>query len=451
MEQIKQVRLGDVVKHRKKFITIDDTLEYKRCRVQLYAQGIVLRDTVKGTAIRTKQQQVCQLNDFVVAEMDAKFGGYGIIKTNLEGAIVSSHYFLFEIDTDHLLPEYLEFLSKTDVLQSQIKATGSTNYAAIRPYHVLEIEIPLPDLDTQKSIVSRLRELQALHAQANATLTRLQTDVKRLRQSILQQAIQGKLVDNTLPPGEKTGAELLADIRAEKERRAREQGKKPDKPLPPVTEEEMPFELPEGWVWCRLGELTLFSEAGKSMLCKERSVENGEWGIIKMSAISSGIFLENENKFYRTAAPQDLTSKIEIGDFLITRASGSADLVAKSLVVKAMTKNLLLNDKTIRYKISNLVNHDFVNFWNNSAGAREYYAKATGAKSTTMKNVTRPQINNLPTPLPPRVIQDQILQAMEGRLSYCLKSVEKLDKLEAAFTRLWQSEMQQIFKFENAS
>jgi type I restriction enzyme S subunit len=92
------VSLGRVLKHRSEFVTIDDTQTYKRCRVQLHAQGIVLRDKLEGAAIKTKSQQICRTGELLVAEIDAKLGGFGIVPPALEGAIVSSHYFLFEID-----------------------------------------------------------------------------------------------------------------------------------------------------------------------------------------------------------------------------------------------------------------------------------------------------------------------------------------------------------------
>lgn len=147
------VELSTVLTQRKEYITIDDNKEYKRCRVQTRAQGVILRDIILGKEIRTKKQQPCKTNDFLVAEIDAKVGGYGIVPDYLEHAIVSGHYFLFEIDKSKLLPEFLSILVKCNNFFKQIKATGSTNYAAIRPYHVLEYLIPLPSLSEQNSIV----------------------------------------------------------------------------------------------------------------------------------------------------------------------------------------------------------------------------------------------------------------------------------------------------------
>ncbi len=168
-----KVRLEEVLTHRKEFVTIDDLQAYKRPRVQLHAQGIVLRNEVPGALIKTKKQQVCRAGEFLVAEIDAKVGGFGIVPSSLDGSIVSSHYFLFVIDESKLNRSFLDFFIRTPAFREQVAAQGSTNYAAIRPAHVLGYEITLPPLTEQRRIVARIETLAAKIAEA-----------RRLRQSI---------------------------------------------------------------------------------------------------------------------------------------------------------------------------------------------------------------------------------------------------------------------------
>jgi type I restriction enzyme, S subunit len=153
------VRLGEVVRHRNEFIAIDDLTRYRRPRVQLHAQGIVLRDEVVGALIKTKRQQVCRSGEFLVAEIDAKVGGYGIVPVELEGSIVSSHYFLFVLDESTLDRRFLDYFIRTPAFHEQVAAQGSTNYAAIRPAHVLDYRIPLLPLEEQRRIVALIEEL----------------------------------------------------------------------------------------------------------------------------------------------------------------------------------------------------------------------------------------------------------------------------------------------------
>lgn len=156
-----KVKLGEVLRHRKEFITIDDLTTYRRPRVQLHVQGIVQRDEVPGALIKTKMQQVCRAGEFLVAEIDAKVGGFGIVPESLDGSIVSSHYFLFIVDESKLDRRFLDFFIRTPAFREQVAAQGSTNYAAIRPAHVLGYEMPLPPLAQQRRVVARIEELAA--------------------------------------------------------------------------------------------------------------------------------------------------------------------------------------------------------------------------------------------------------------------------------------------------
>ncbi len=157
----RSVALGEVVNHRKEFIVISDLETYRRPRVQLHAQGIVLRDVVAGALIKTKKQQVARAGEFLVAEIDAKVGGFGIVPADLDGSVVSSHYFLFDHNPDRIDNRFLGWFIKTPTFRRQIEAQGSTNYAAIRPTDVVGYVIPLPPLDEQRRIVARIDELAA--------------------------------------------------------------------------------------------------------------------------------------------------------------------------------------------------------------------------------------------------------------------------------------------------
>jgi type I restriction enzyme S subunit len=168
--------LGKVIQQRRDFIFIDDFTEYKRCRVQLHAQGIVLRDTVSGAEIKTKNQQICKAGDFLVAEIDAKVGGFGIVPDDLDRAIVSSHYFLFEVDEGKLNRRFLDYFIRTPAFGDQVTAQGSTNYAAIRPNDVLGYEVPLPPLPEQQRVLARIEELAAKINEARGLRQKVQTE-----------------------------------------------------------------------------------------------------------------------------------------------------------------------------------------------------------------------------------------------------------------------------------
>jgi type I restriction enzyme, S subunit len=165
-----------LIRHRKEFTRIEDDASYKLCRVQWYGQGVILRSTVLGIDIKTKAQQVCRAGDFLVAEIDAKEGGFGVIPPDLSGAIVSGHYFLFDVDRSRLDTGYLSHYVKTPLFRDQVKAQGSTNYSAIRPSDVLMYTIPLPQIEQQRCVVEQLSAVSGRH-----------TTILRLRQESQEQ------------------------------------------------------------------------------------------------------------------------------------------------------------------------------------------------------------------------------------------------------------------------
>ena len=186
-----QVPLGEVIRHRKEFIEIKPDESYARCRVQTAARGIVLRDNITGAEIKTKRQQVCRAGEFLVAEIDAKVGGYGIVPDSLEGAIVSSHYFLYELDEKRILQDYLSWYSKTEHFFGQVNARGSTNFAAIRPSNVLDYQIPIPSLDEQRRIVARLDRIAELIEKRRQAIAASEADLQALLSKAFERAIHG--------------------------------------------------------------------------------------------------------------------------------------------------------------------------------------------------------------------------------------------------------------------
>ena len=98
------MELRELLTYVKDFFTIEDDKEYRLVTVKLHGKGIVAREALRGSQIKTKQQQVIRENQFLVAEIDAKVGAFGVVPKEFDGAIVSGHYFLYNIDTETVRP-----------------------------------------------------------------------------------------------------------------------------------------------------------------------------------------------------------------------------------------------------------------------------------------------------------------------------------------------------------
>ena len=119
---------------------------------------------------------------------------------------------------------------------------------------IAQIEIPVPPIEAQIEFVKQYSILEDKSNDLSTELTHQLGLVKQLRQAFLREAMQGRLVPQD--PHDEPASVLLAKIKAEKEQMIREGKIKKQKPLPPITEEELPFQIPENWVWCQLGEIS---------------------------------------------------------------------------------------------------------------------------------------------------------------------------------------------------
>lgn len=256
------------------------------------------------------------------------------------------------------------------------------------------------------------------------TLFTTEASIDTLKQTILQLAVMGKLVPQD--PNDEPASELLKRIAQEKAQLVKDGKIKKQKPLPPISDEEKPFDLPSGWEWCRLGELALKSEAGWSPQCENTPRSGEQWGVLKISAVTWGEYQPEENK----ALPAHLSPREEFevkeNDFLISRAN-TAELVARSVVVPEKTPgNLMLSDKIIRFEFSSLVSAHYISLVNNSIFSREYYKEVAGGTSSSMKNVSRNQVSELLIGLPGYNEQLKIVENIAKYIQICEALTSKI-------------------------
>ena len=333
-------------------------------------------------------------------------------------------------------------------------AIGST-VKHLRVGDVEELIIPLPPLAEQRRIVARIDELMArcdelealraareqkrvdvhtaalnalLGAQEPAAfaeawkflahhfgdLHSVPRNVAELRKAVLQLAVMGKLVEQD--PNDPPTSELLREIQEEKNRLIVAGKIRAPKPLLPVTPEEMPYPVPAGWEWVRLGDLALSSDSGWSPQCLPQAREGEAWGVLKVSAVSWGEFRPAENKALPDGLEIRPEAEVKPGDFLISRAN-TEELVARSVIVNETPAHLMLSDKIVRFVLSDLINKRFVNICNGASYARFYYASNASGTSSSMKNVGREVMSNLPLPLPPLPEQRRIVAKIDQLLS----------------------------------
>ncbi|GIV30465.1 MAG: hypothetical protein KatS3mg028_1531 [Bacteroidia bacterium] len=253
----KKIKLGDVLI--KKNLRLKDVPELKDPLVL----GVTNTDGVVKSKVEAGQKiedyYVIEKGDFVYNPYRINVGSIGI--SDLDG-ITSLAYVVFNVDETRLNKYLLFKLLKSDFGIKEIIRNGRGSVRnALRFEDLAKIELTLPSIEEQNAFVESFKQkevkLELLKNHYSFQLTQLDN----LNQAILQEAVQGKLVPQD--PKDEPASELLKRIKAERQKSLPAGAKRrQEKPLPPIKPEEIPFEIPSTWVWCRLGEIAESTSGG---------------------------------------------------------------------------------------------------------------------------------------------------------------------------------------------
>lgn len=205
---------------------------------------------------------------------------------------------------------YYVLVGLKDILVSKGKGMAQMN---INQTILKNTPIPLPPLAEQERIVAKIEELMPLveeYGKAEEQLTKLNAEFPdKLRKSILQQAVQGKLTERD--PADEPASELLKRIKKEKEALMKSGKIKKEKPLPEITEDEKPFDIPDTWEWSNINSLFWVTKlAGfeyTKFFTKETISPDNEVHIVRAQHVKMNRFIENDNE----AIPIDLSLQLE--------------------------------------------------------------------------------------------------------------------------------------------
>ncbi len=238
---------------------------------------------------------------------------------------------------------------------------------------------------------------------------------QELKNSILKLAIQGKLVEQR--PEEGMAEELFARIQEEKHRLVKEKKIKKEKPLPEITEEEKPFDIPSSWRWVRLGNIG-FTHIGLTYSPKNISKE----GIIVLRSSN----IQNDNMDYQDIVRVNMNipenKMCHVGDILICVRNGSKRLVGKAAIVDREGMSFGAFMAIFRSQCNEYILQVI-----NSLYFRNSLLGDTG--TTTINQITQNMLKNVLIPLPPLAEQKRIVAKIEELLPY-------FDRYEQAWSEL---------------
>ena len=237
------------------------------------------------------------------------------------------------------------------------------------------------------------------------TLFTTEASIDALKQTILQLAVMGKLVPQD--PNDEPASELLKRIAQEKAQLVKDGKMKKQKPLPPISDEEKPFELPEGWEWVKLGNILHDIKYGTSQKCDYNiagypvlRIPNIVKGIIDLTDIKYGVLTDSELK--------DLT--LNKNDLLFIRSNGSTNIVGQSTLVQHDLKDHAYAGYIIRVRLHNeYINARYINMVMKSNLIREQI-EGPIRTTTGVKNINSNELMGLLVPLPSKNEQGVIIK-----------------------------------------
>ena len=271
------------------------------------------------------------------------------------------------------------------------------------------IWLPLPPHAEQERIVAKIEELMPYIDRYEQAWNRLEDFNKRfpddMKKSILQLAIQGKLVEQR--PEEGTAEELYQQIQEEKQQLIRTGKIKNEKPLPEITKDEIPFDIPESWKWVRLG-IVGYTNIGLTYSPKDVTTDGTI--VLRASNIQDGKMDYVDIVKVKMKIPEN--KMCHKGDILICVRNGSKRLVGKSAIVDNDNMSFGAFMAIFRSPFNEYIFQVI-----NSAYFRNSLLGDTG--TTTINQITQDMIKNVLIPLPPTAEQRRIVAELVKILPLC--------------------------------
>jgi type I restriction enzyme S subunit len=437
----KDVYIGDFLHRIKRPVMLDPCNKYKLVTVKLYHKGVVLRREALGSEIKSKMYEV-KTGDFILSGIDARNGAFGIVPPELDGAIVTNDFWYFDID-ESIVEKYF-FLELTSTLWfdeiCRKGSDGTTQRIRLQKNKFFNQQIHLPGLEEQKAFITAFRRVKESNGKLNTELTNQQTLLKKLRQQILQDAIEGKLTADWRKqnPDVEPASGLLSRIQVEKAKLVKEGKIKKPKSLPPITEKEKLFELPDGWEWCRLAEVANIG-TGATPLTSEPLYYGGIVNWMTSSDTGLGFVRTTKNKITDKALRETNCSVYPVSTLVVAMyGQGKTRGQITELMIDAATNQACA---TISLYLFSRELNQFIK----THFKKNYVDIRAQAQGGAQPNLNMMKIKTNVIALPPLAEQKMIVTKVEKLVSLCDQLENQIAQNQSNAEKLMQAVLKEAF------
>lgn len=409
------LRVGNILRVKggkrvpKGFFLQDDPTDHIYLRVTDMKNG-----TIKPEKIKYADENIYkEIKNYTISSEDiyltiaGTIGKVGSIPDNFNGALLTENavklenifkinklFMILLLNSPLVNEQFLRLLNKVAQPKLSIRSINSTI-------------IPLPPLREQKRIVKKIEELFEKIDQYAESYNKLEELNKqfpiKMEKSLLQYAMQGKLVPQN--SSDEPASELLKQIKMEKEQLIKDQKIKKEKTLPEITEEEIPFEIPESWEWVRLGTISEKIHYGYTA----SATDKGNSKFVRITDIHNNKVDWDSVPYCNVEKDKMNNLKLSKGDILIARTGGT---IGKSFLLPEIKHDAVFASYLIRVKLVNKEMSKFIQLYLNSP---LYWGLLSDISfGTGQPNVNATNLSLLTVPIPPSNEQSQISKKVES-------------------------------------
>ncbi len=443
MNKWKRVKIGDLITQYKNIEGISKNKEYKQVTVSKTGE-IKLRGIKKGTGIKAKTGMLVEKQTFIYSRLAIHNGAFGIIPDELDKALVTNEMPVFKFDKSKIVPNFFLILLKTEDIQLQLQLLSrGVGRVRVKEERFLNIEVLIPDIVIQKAISQKNNILKEKHNLLLEQNSIQQSQLANLRQQILQDATSGKLTANWRAenPSIEPASKLLKQVKAEKEKLIKEKKIRKGKPLPEISDEEIPFELPEKWEWVRLIEIGDFF-TGNSI---NKTIKK-----IKYTKIDKGYpYIGTKDVHFDGAGINyDSGVKIPFDEEKFKIAKSNTILICieggSSGKKYAITnKKICFGNKLLASTSIEPIDPFYIyNYYQSDCFKEQFNAKKKGLRG----GVSVAKFKEILFPLPPLPEQKAIVKRVEKLMEYISHLEERINQDKKNAEILIQSFLNEVFK-----
>lgn len=351
--------------------------------------------------------------------------------------IVSPAYVVFETD-EHIDSEFLLYYLKSSIGINLIKWYGDRGgvRAALRYSDLAKIDFPNISLEKQVYILSKIKKIESkLELIVSKTVT---SDVEKLRQSILQQAVEGKLCEQN--PDDEPASALLERIKKDKDKLIEEGKIKKQKDFPLISDEEKRFKIPCNWKWCRINDISFVTKlAGFEFTKYFNLTDNGAVPVIRAQNVRKKR-IDTTNLLYIDMKTSKLLNRCALNKKCLLMTFIGAGIGDVAIFEEEQRFHLAPN--VAKIELYGCVEEYILYFLLSTSGQKEIfkYHKATAQPSLSMET-----IREICVPIPPLAEQQRIVEKVDKLMLLCDELENEVNKAQQYASQLMESVLQEAF------